>query len=248
MHRGILPEEVLEYRLTTARQKKRRQKKDFEKGLIRLNKRHNLLFKERFSQPMVPLKKPYQKGWKRFFVLTEETSRRPEAGFYRTLLEKINTVNYSSDKKFGFRHFRKTKKVHGVKPQYLQEYDEQGWKYHSSLFTEQEKQLFYIKTSWSNKSRAASIRYVFGEPWRFKLLIKPNIITEVRMRDALLEQAYQQLENHITSNDLLSKMIKIDKGESYRWVNYMYRMLKTGMPAGKQPLHLLINQCNEQKI
>ena len=80
---------ALSYRLRSARNKKRDLKKeDKEKRLIQLHKQEVMLWTDRRKLPWVPLAEPYQKGWKRFFVLREDVKRSNNAGFYESLLEK----------------------------------------------------------------------------------------------------------------------------------------------------------------
>ncbi|MBC8032998.1 MAG: hypothetical protein H7Y03_02550 [Chitinophagaceae bacterium] len=95
------------YRLRTARQKKRLVKKDFDKQLIKLSRKQGELWKQRRNLPMIPLEHPYQKGWKRLFVLREDIQNLPNADFYQALLDKINTVKYHHDKSFKIKKRRK---------------------------------------------------------------------------------------------------------------------------------------------
>ena len=70
------------YRLKSARQKRRLVKKDRDKQLIQLDKHQNLLWKQKRELPMIPLEHPYQKGWKRFFVLRKDVQQSAKAVFY----------------------------------------------------------------------------------------------------------------------------------------------------------------------
>jgi hypothetical protein len=118
---------ALSYRLRSARDKKRSQKEDFEKRLIQLDKRENRLRAEKQKLPWVPLSEPYQKGWKRYFVLREDVKRSKNAGFYQSLLEKINTIQYSKDEAFKVKKRRKRRNVYEVKKQAVREFDQQEW-------------------------------------------------------------------------------------------------------------------------
>ena len=100
MHSNNGQTHALSYRLRSARNKKRSQKEDKEKRLIQLHKQEVKLWMDRRNLPLVPLAEPYQKGWKRFFVLREDVQGSNKAGFYESLLEKINTIQYSKDKGF----------------------------------------------------------------------------------------------------------------------------------------------------
>jgi hypothetical protein len=87
-------------RFKTVRRKKRLQKADYDKQLLRLDRRRDKLELIKRTLPPVPLAEAYQKGWKRTFVLSADTARCKQADFYATLLCKINTVDYATEKHF----------------------------------------------------------------------------------------------------------------------------------------------------
>ena len=82
----------------TARQRTRRKKKDFEKRLIQLGKMEETLSKKRSSLGWEPLDPPVMRGWRRRFVLREDTAASPRAAFFEGILQKINTIQYSGTK------------------------------------------------------------------------------------------------------------------------------------------------------
>lgn len=88
------------YRLKTARQKKRLQKKDLDKQLLRMERELNRLEEIKSNQPVVPLEKPYQKGWIRKFVLRSEVEKSDKAAFYQEILDKINSYQHHYDQSF----------------------------------------------------------------------------------------------------------------------------------------------------
>jgi len=59
---------------------------------------------------MVQLEEPYQRGWKRSFILREDVARCHAAEFYAILLAKINTETYSTNKGFTHKKRRRGKK------------------------------------------------------------------------------------------------------------------------------------------
>lgn len=87
-------------KLKTARQKKRLRIKDLHKYLRWLHRERSRLWKLQRELPLLPLELPYQKGWKRTFVLRHDVAASEKAPFYQALLNKINTVRYSHDKRF----------------------------------------------------------------------------------------------------------------------------------------------------
>jgi hypothetical protein len=208
--------DVLQYRLKSARRKKRLQKKDFDKQLIQITKQERLLWQRRHDLPMVPLENPYQKGWKRYFVVRDDIKRSPSAGFFSTLLEKINTVQYHPEKSFKVkkrrRGSRKRSKGPEVRRQFLQEFSEWHWNHHRLKLTELEKAHFHLYEKMSKDGKSKCLVYRFNEPWRYVLQVKPHIITEVKMVDGLLEQEIQLLDNYVTNHYLQPRMSRLTGG------------------------------------
>ena len=239
--------DILQYRLKSARRKKLLQKKDFDKQLIQIIKKERLLWQKRCDLPMIPLETPYQKGWKRHFVVREDIKRSPSAGFFSTLLEKINTAQYHPEKSFKVkkrrRGSRKRNKGPEVIKQFLQEFSEWHWNHHSLKLTELEKAHFHLYEKTSKDGKQKCFVYRFNEPWRYVLQVKPHIITEVKMVDGLLEQEIQLLKNYIKNHDLQPRMDKLtDCGYCpYGWgeeVKPRYRF-----PTQHRTLSALLEEC-----
>lgn len=233
--------------IKTARQRKRLQKKDFEKQLLALHRKKEQLWTQQQSLPMVPLKEPYQKGWKRFFILRDDVSRSSKAAFFEALLEKINTVQYDRDKAFKIKRRRKRRKVYEPRPQYLRAFHDYEWNNtRFNKLTDAEKQLFYLHMSWCKASKRMEYRYVCSEPWRFVLRIAPNMITEAKMVDQVLEQEIAALNMHIDRNHLRPAIARA-MGESYNaWWRSWDDKYKYKKDRHHQPLHAVLGQCREE--
>ncbi len=205
--------DILCYRLRIARQKKRMQYEDFEKKLISLYKEESALYQQRRNLGWEPLIPPIQKGWVRHFVLREDVASSKEATFFENILQKINTYDYSWRKDFKKKKRKRGKKVYVEKPQkILKPYSHQFFKMN---FSESEKQFFY-EVCEMNSQRQPCKRYVFIEPWRFVLKVRPNIISKIRKRDKVLEMRSKAIDNYLEKNDLRKKQIKLLKG-NYKW-------------------------------
>jgi hypothetical protein len=213
-------------RLKSARRKKQLAKKDFEKQLTQLLKTENKLWKERNNLPFVPLEKPYQKGWERSFFLREDVARLSNAAFYKSLLDKINTYQYSQDKSFKKRKRKYRKYVFHEKPHLLEEFSECEWASSKLKLSEKEKTLFEKQEIWCIFKKGFKVSYVFKESWRFVLKIKPNIITHKKMIDEILEQELAEIDNYITKNNLRVKMNKIRWGSSRYCSSWNLNQLK----------------------
>jgi hypothetical protein len=165
------------------------------------------------------LNPPIQRGYKRLFVLTEETKRSSKADFYQGILDKINTIWYSPVKTFNKDRKRKIAKWRYRRraEQLLQEPDE--WAFgKSGKFTEEEAQLFHRIDYYSYPSKRWMVKYVFCEPWRFVLRVRPNMITKVKRKDLVLEQYQDELESQRDRN--WGRLVKIWGGNTNSWNTY----------------------------
>ncbi|MFH6994085.1 hypothetical protein [Flavobacterium sp. FlaQc-48] len=235
-------------RFKNKRTKKRLVKEDFEKQLIQLRKLEVELWKKRQELPLVPLAVPYQKGWQRNFVLREDIARSSEYSFYKVLLEKINTVQFSSEKSFKKKKKRKRKHVYVEKLQTVQEFSESEWRSPKLALTEKEKTHFYKRERWCPNCKRYKIHYVFNEPWRYVFRIKPYMITHTKMVDAVLESEIQVLDNYITNLNLRYKINKLVHGSSYRYKYYQTENPRELNPIKNKSLHVLYQQYRDEMI
>lgn len=209
-------EEILCYRLRTARQKKQMLYKDFDKQLIQLHKHERKLYEKKRNLGWEPLVPPVQKGWIRFFVLRDDVARNKHADFYQGILDKINTYQYCHQKTFLKKKRKFGRKIYLPKEQYLLRPCE--YEFQRMQFSDAEKQCFY--ETWEyNYSKQLIKRYVFNELWRFVLKVKPNMIDKIRIKDAELESELQQIDNYMERNDYRKRLVKLlDGGCGYkRW-------------------------------
>jgi len=226
------------YRLKSARQKKRLVKKDRDKQLIQLDKRQNLLWKQKRELPMIPLEHPYQKGWKRLFVLRKDVQQSAKAAFYKGILDKINTIEYNHDKCFKRRKRKRWRHHYEERQQTLRPIDEHEWFRNKLKLTDEEQLFFHRHEGFSERRREAIITYLFAEPWRFVLVIKPRIIHEVKVVDELLEQELKAIDNHIENQWLQPKMDKLKSGGRYRNRGAFYERPKYINKLKNKPTYL----------
>ncbi len=239
------PEDLLHFKLKSKRQKGRLLKTDRDKQLIRLNKREDELWDNKENLPMVPLEDPYQKGWKRTFVLRDDVSRSNMASFYQTLLEKINTIEYSKNKAFKVRvrRRRKRKKVYEDVPQFLRHYNYYEWHSAKLKLTDDEKVHFHPEQFWSESLKCFYVLYLFNDPWRYTLQISPRIITEVKMLDNVLEQEMAELDNYINRNCLRPRISLLTNGRGYnKWKDTSSPKPKHVDPYKNKPFHSILNE------
>lgn len=211
-------EDILSYRLRTARQKKRMQYEDFDKQLLKLYREDRALYKQWQNLGWEPLKPPVQKGWKRFFVLREDVARHKQAEFFENILKKINTYDQSHRKDFKVKRRKGARyKKYVVKKQHLLQ--PQAWHFAKLGFTDAEKRLFHEVFETDKKGNSFK-RYVFNEPWRYVLRVRPNMIDKVRKRDVVIEARRNAIGNYLEWNVYQRRLDKLLYGHipwKYDW-------------------------------
>src|SRR5215213_11908918 len=110
-NKDITENEILSFRIRSRRQKIRAQHEDLEKKLIALHKERRQLYQQQRSLGWVELHPPVMRGWKRYFVLREDVQRSKSAAFFTSILNRINTVQYSSLKDFKVKKRKSGRKI-----------------------------------------------------------------------------------------------------------------------------------------
>ena len=196
-------------------------KNAFEKKLIALTKRRNQLYIEIRNLPMIALKEPYQRGFKRFFVLRDDIAQGIQASFFQEILDKINTFQIHPDDKFQTKRRRKRKRVYIDKQQALKNFSEYDWSRNPKIIlTDKERGFFELRDVYNLSTKRTQKEYVFSQPWRFTLKIEPNMITHVRQLDTDLEQELQYINNYIEKRNLHGKIDKLVYGRKKTYKAY----------------------------
>lgn len=243
----IREQELLCYGLRSARSRKRTAKKDFEKKLVQLHKLQRQLSHAIWNLPWVPLEEPYQKGWKRSFVLRQDVRRSRQAGFFETLLKKINRTEYSRDKSFTTKKRKKGRKYRKPVEQKLCEFSQREWDDPKCKLSDSEKQFFYKREFWNPYAKKIDFRYTFSEPWRFVLQIRPRMITKTQIQDKELLSRDRKLDNYIRNHHLNHKIVKLVGG-------YKQNIRIAGnCPRGRndlknKPVHVIVQESGNELI
>lgn len=201
-------------RIKSARRKRRLVKTDRDQQLIQLSKRRNQLWEQKHNLPMVPLEHPYQRGWKRLFVLRDDQKQIALAEFYEELLKKINTVQYHHDRSFKTKKRRKRKYGYKMRKQELKQIDQYYWDRNTYKLSEKEQACF-TKVSSIDRNRRLDIKYVFTEPWRFVLKVMPHMVTQVQLHDEELQQEIAAVAHRIKSNFFEPRIQRLTNGRPY---------------------------------
>ena len=206
-------------RLRNLRSRKRIAREDHEKFLRACIKRQKALFKQRRELPLVPLEKPYQKGYVRFFVLREDVRQGKQADFFATLLEKINTYQYADTRKFQKKKKRRGKRVYIARKQELYAFSQWEWEraLEKGKFTQKERAYFAKIECFNRQKDRFEIHYEFTEAWRFELRVKPNMITHYRPVDIAIERELAELDKIIDDYKNWGIIHSKIYGRSYSW-------------------------------
>jgi hypothetical protein len=184
--------------IMSERRKTRRIHHGKEKDLFRLRKELSSLWDQRRAIAPIPLEHPYQDGWVRFFVLREDQKYRPKTGFYEEILCQINTYQYSKNK--SFERKRRGRNRHrspwATSMQELARIPECHFNSPKCKLTPEQKRLFVRIEKWHKPSYSWQAKYVFTEPWRFRMVVRPRMITEYIPVDNLLESRMKEIETY----------------------------------------------------
>jgi len=206
-------QDILSYRIRTARQKKRAVYEDFDKHLLRLDRESEALWKWKYGLGCEPLIPPVQRGWVRTFVLKEDVARSPDQQLYANILAKINTRHYDSRKDFKVKKRRMGRRTYVTRTQKLRDLSFQEWR----KLDETEKSFFFLVAE--VHSNRVYYRYVFREPWRFVLKVKPNLVDKVPIQDIGMEQRWQRLRNYTDLNGYVYRQRWLTRGH-FNWLNF----------------------------
>ena len=214
---GDIPSELLaSLRLRTERRRKKDAIDDKNKQLIRLYREDKSLNKQKWELPMIDLIPPIQRGWKRYFIVREDVRRSKMGTFYENLLQKINTVQHNTDKAFKVKKRRKGRRIYEAKEQLLKKI--YTYELVKLKLTERELACFELKTIREVRYKTIYEKqvYVFKEPWRYVLRIRPNMIDKVKAHDNELEQRIAEVDAKVWHDSNRGKIIKLGFARSYR--------------------------------
>ena len=233
--------------ILSRRWKTRRIRTAHDKKLRKMNKEWHRIWNEIRTLGYEPLDPPVRCGYKRLFMLIEDSKHTPSPDFYQGILDKINDIRYSPTKEFDGKRTSKNwrRRKRKRKEQKLMEPD--SYHFHKVLkLTEDEKRMFYEIKYYDNQLKRETIKYVFSELWRFTLRIRPHWITQIQRKDPLLEQQLEEI-NKVTDRDKnRRRLTKMRGGNSYSWKKtnnqdedrklYAYNSLRN------RPLHLIMEE------
>jgi len=231
--------QLLQYRLKSARRKKRLQIEDRDKQLLQLDKERKRIQKDPDYKKEVQLDEPYQKGWKRLFVLKPDIQKSEKAEFYQQVLNLINTVQYHYDESFKKpkRKGRWHKYSHDL-PE-LKAISPYDWRMNKVILSEAQRNCFNKVHYWDDTHHGWNHKYVFLFPELFKIVVRPHIVTTIKIGDVLMEQRLSFIDDVMDKAGGQYRLWKL-KGGSYKYWRSRYKCekLKYVSPLKNVPLHL----------
>lgn len=237
-------------RLKTKRQKRRALLEHRNRTLQHLGRRYYRLYAEKRNLPLVPLAAPYQRGWKRTFVLRPDVARSADAAFFGTLLEKINTVMYHRDAQFvkECRRKQQGKRLKEPIPQDLLFFFSWEWDGPECKLTEKERQYFVPIIKWLPRWQKFSVQYEFAEPWRYVLQVSAHIVTHAKAIDSELDSELQRIDNYLTGHHLHPVYWRLRHGRGHSRFE-----LRRGKPTAQntfknKPLHQILGEAYDDNI
>ena len=210
--------QLLSYRLKSARRKRRLVKEDRDKQLIRMQKEDDRLSDIRSALPYIPLDEPYQRGWKRLWVLRPEATQNDKADMYREILNKLTEVQYHYDESFkqpkrkGAWHryyFDKLPKLYAISDYY--------WNTNWHKLTEDQRECFKQTKYWHEEDRCWKTWYEFALPELIMIAVVPRIIDKVKLQDEALEQQLAFINNKLYGMPNWARLTKITGGKYKNW-------------------------------
>lgn len=202
---------LLMSRIRTARQRKRVAIKEQDKALRRLSREEDTLFEAYLKRGFVALEPPIMKGYNRFFVLRDDVARSRDAAFFQGILDKINTTKWCAEK--GFRVSKRYKKRYRYVDLLQQLHKPTEAEFRKMNFGPRALQYFEERIKINKRSGKPEKKYVFTEPWRFVLRVRPNWITLQRAEAPELEVRMQEIDDFLEWNKLRPRLARLEYGK-----------------------------------
>jgi hypothetical protein len=182
----------------TKRREKRSFKEKKKKEIIALMEEQSRLHKAERKLGLIELKEPYQRGWKKFYVLREDVLNRKDADVFKEILKLIQHTIYSRKPDFTYKDF-KTKKIlpmeHGFHPISKAKYEklDPKIKKHFGL-----SYIYGYYNKYDSTPRQAYIVYRYcGPEYYFVTKIDKNIVTHAHAIDSVIESRLAEIYNYI---------------------------------------------------
>lgn len=168
-----------------------------DKRLLRLERELCRLWHAQWHAPIVPLERPYQRGWIKTFTLREDALHHPEVLVFRAVLPVVNQRLTSRRREFTARDGS----VHVLRPRIIGagEWQRLAWPIsHQRLFAYGQWELEEI-FPWTERCYRKSIRgFRLIRTWWLEEMIEPLMITHQRVELPEVRSRIAEIEAHFT--------------------------------------------------
>lgn len=161
---------------------------------------------------LIKLDEPYQRGWDRKFVLTDQAERRKDRDVLLAILEVIGTTRFSGRSDFTVRQ-RKSRAIIEIKQSVRRIWDHE-WE------RKRYPSRWYPHFRWIHFKQWGRPRFYaeFTQPGLFQLKTEPHWIHYVHEIDPAAERQRSELESWMTSHNGWNRYCRL-KGRGNGWKN-----------------------------
>jgi hypothetical protein len=183
-----------------------------DKHLLRLGRELRELRRRQFIR--VTLDEPLQRGWRRFHVMSEKAERRVDREVLRTVLLRIGNVCFRNVPDFRKKRGKGRRRRYVEIEQPLHEIC-QGW-WQTYAWPEEWKSYFRLKQR--RRDGRVYETFVFDSPYLFELKIEPNMVTELYVPDAAVQQRISEIERWLIHHNARPRLKWLcDEGWHWRF-------------------------------
>ncbi|MCX6951740.1 MAG: hypothetical protein NTV51_06190 [Verrucomicrobia bacterium] len=186
-----------------------------EKQLRRLEREAQRLWQAQGAAPIIPLERPYQRGWVKTYVLEDRIERRPDAELFRALLREVNKRVYSRERSFVNRGGHPIV----LRPQviHVREWQKLAWPAsHQRFFAFGTWRVEDVKF-WLPPHRAWTCGYKLISMWWLREDIQPHLITHQRVDLPDVKSRLAEIEQHMRLTQGWRRLDRLHGRRQWRW-------------------------------
>lgn len=168
-----------------------------DKQLLRLEREAWRLRRARHEAPVVPLERPYQRGWIKTYVLADGIDRRRDAPIFSAILAVVTRRVYSRERSFVH---RRTSQPIVLQPRVLhvREMEQYSWPpAHRALF-ELGTWMINDAPSWIRWERGRSLGYRLVRTEWLREDVQPHLVTHRQVLLPDVESRLAEIESFLT--------------------------------------------------
>lgn len=193
-----------------------------DKEIIRAVKEMDALRKVSREAPLIPLSKPYQNGWIRYYVLRDDYTRRSDAQVFHTMIGTVGTEIFS--RKIDFLDRKGQERHPGLRVIGKREWEVLNWPASHTKYFRYGK--WHEKNIWGY-STAGVEGYKMERPFFFIEAVRPHFVTHTKTIYPDIESRMKYLQNKFEKHQLWHRYGKLKGGVrwSYDWATLKKRYM-----------------------